>query len=107
IGDVDVPKFGHPEWVPLDLKALDDEPLSVLVGYEDAIGPVTDVVKRLGQGSDYSKAALLWLARVRAGIATVPFREFDVHPRRIKTRVASGDAVPPPDGSSEPSPPAE
>lgn len=106
IGADDAAAYGHPDWVLVDLTGLDDEPLDVLAGYEQQVGPVDALLRSFGAGSDVAKAGLLWLARTRAGIKTPPFREFQVMPRKIKRsdRLRPGDAGPPASGSSEPTP---
>lgn len=107
IDDRDRAVVGGPEWVPFDRAALDDVEYDTLHEWETELGAAITWILGVeaGRGSAFGIKAMVWLARKIAGVATPPFAAFNLRfPRKVKVRAAkrAGDAVPPPEGSSEP-----
>jgi hypothetical protein len=108
--DEDREKFGGPEWVTLDIKVLDDLPLSVLRPIEEQVKAFCDnksllvvLAYELGGGTMLGKAVATWVARQLEGHAEPALDKFDVKPRKIELEEVKPNGVtdPPSPESSE------
>lgn len=107
----DLKKHGGPEWIPLDVDALNDLPWSVSGPWDRELVTATGgkgIAKLLTAGLVNKTAdgvvALVWVARKMADVDTPPFAEFDILWRKVDRRATpqAVDADPPSSGSSEP-----
>lgn len=99
-------KFGGPEWVAFDVAELDEIPFDQLNKWELEMGvSISQVVTgELPKASALGIKGVVWLARQMAGHTDPKFADFNIRTRLVRYRPVSGDARPPAQGSSEPSP---
>lgn len=111
LGDADRVRFAgpdHPEWVLLDLGALDDIPFDAIHRWETEIRETDRTSIQEIISAEWADATALgikgavWLAWKMAGLETPPWAEFNIRTNAVRGREV-GDAVPPPEGSTEPS----
>lgn len=101
--DEDRQKYGGPEWVRFDEKALDRLPFSKLHELEVGLNITFNWLFNIDKRANMLrwKVAQVWLARKLADIETPDLPEFDVMPMLIEVKpddgaeIEVGDAVPP------------
>jgi hypothetical protein len=105
--DEDQESFGGPEWITFDDADLDDQPNSVLIDFENQIGASLEFLYRVDKlaRTERWKTVRIWMARMMAGVETVPYREFEIKPRKVTIEEATA-AEPEGDDADPPSSPS-
>lgn len=108
LSEADRERFGGPEWVPMDQDALADLDYDTLVALERPMFQADRLSIAILLAQEWPAFTLLgirgmhWLARQMSGLDEPGWDEFKPNMVMSTYRVAKGDAVPPPPGSSRP-----
>lgn len=99
LGDADREKFGGPEWIEFDARALDDIPFDVQHPWEEQMGiSIPMLLLRFAEMRAIGIKGMIWLGRQLAGIEAPGFKAFNIQVRQVRVKKAA-DADPPGRGS--------